>query len=291
MEDNSLISETGNPSNQTSKANNSNLKSKIDWSKEKDNLENYINKDRLSLREIANKYGVSDTPVRRAIEKLGIVRTAQPLPKSRKSYSIDDLKIAVSKSHSYSEVCRNLNIVGRGDNIGNVRKTIEDNNICTDHFQNKGKKETSKKIDTKDLLKENINHSSSDIKQRLINENMKPHKCEICGKTEWNGKPIPLELHHINGNHSDNRLENLQILCPNCHAQTDNYRGRGTIKNYSLKLPNREDFLNKFKELRTVKKISEYYKVCDSTIRDWVKRLDLVETINNLRKSNWIEIP
>ena len=54
---------------------------------------------------------------------------------------------------------------------------------------------------------------------------MKEKKCECCGNTEWLGKPIPLELHHINGINSDNRIENLEILCPNCHSFTENYRG------------------------------------------------------------------
>ena len=51
----------------------------------------------------------------------------------------------------------------------------------------------------------------------------KEHKCECCGLISWNDKPIPLELHHIDGNHYNNDLSNLQILCPNCHAQTSNY--------------------------------------------------------------------
>ena len=54
---------------------------------------------------------------------------------------------------------------------------------------------------------------------------LRGHKCECCGLTEWLGQPIALELHHINGITTDNRLDNLVILCPNCHAQTDNYRG------------------------------------------------------------------
>jgi len=64
--------------------------------------------------------------------------------------------------------------------------------------------------------------TSHSLKKALIRDGIKEHKCEICGFTEWNGKEIPLELHHINENHYDNVLENLQLLCPNCHAQCNN---------------------------------------------------------------------
>lgn len=65
--------------------------------------------------------------------------------------------------------------------------------------------------------------ASHRLRLRLLEEGIKEHKCECCGNTEWMGYPIPLELHHKDGNHFNNELSNLELLCPNCHAQTDNY--------------------------------------------------------------------
>lgn len=70
--------------------------------------------------------------------------------------------------------------------------------------------------------------SRTHLKNRLINEGLKESRCEECGITEWRGKPLSMELHHVNGDGSDNRLENLRLLCGNCHAQTDNWGGKGT---------------------------------------------------------------
>lgn len=71
-----------------------------------------------------------------------------------------------------------------------------------------------------------IEHSdyinTSCLRMRLLKAGIKEHKCECCNRTEWLGKPIKLELHHVNGI----KDSNLQILCPNCHAFTDHYRGR-----------------------------------------------------------------
>jgi Zn finger protein HypA/HybF involved in hydrogenase expression len=65
------------------------------------------------------------------------------------------------------------------------------------------------------------------LKIKLLEDRVKEKCCERCRKEEWLGEPIPLELHHMNGDPFDNRIENLQILCPNCHALTDNHAGRG----------------------------------------------------------------
>ena len=64
------------------------------------------------------------------------------------------------------------------------------------------------------------------LKNLLIKFGFKQHLCECCKLKEWNNKPIPLELHHKDGNKYNNTLSNLILLCPNCHAQTDSYRAK-----------------------------------------------------------------
>jgi hypothetical protein len=64
------------------------------------------------------------------------------------------------------------------------------------------------------------------LKRRLIDAGLKENACEECGIAEWRGRPITLALHHRNGSGRDNRLQNLAILCPNCHSQTENFGGR-----------------------------------------------------------------
>lgn len=61
---------------------------------------------------------------------------------------------------------------------------------------------------------------------RLVSAGLKDRSCETCGLSHWQGAPLVVQLHHVNGDGVDNRLENLQLLCPNCHSQTDNWGGR-----------------------------------------------------------------
>lgn len=72
--------------------------------------------------------------------------------------------------------------------------------------------------------------TSHKLKLKLIRDGLKEHKCEICGITEWNGIKAPIELDHIDGNHMNNLLENLRIICPNCHALTPTNSGKKNKK-------------------------------------------------------------
>jgi hypothetical protein len=147
----------------------------------------------------------------------------------RHKYSVNDLKNAVKNSRSIAQVLEKLGIVPAGGNYQTVKRRIAKYSIDISHFGgqswNKGKIIGPKKPINFYLTKNSIVQSFK-LKKRLLSENIFQHKCCKCNKTKWLNLPIPLELHHIDGDHYNNELSNLTLLCPNCHALTDNYRGK-----------------------------------------------------------------
>jgi hypothetical protein len=92
---------------------------------------------------------------------------------------------------------------------------------------NPGGRGTSKsRYPIEDVFSNKVYVRPQDLRKRLVILGIKEEKCERCGISEWRGRKAPLELHHVDGIRENNALENIEILCPNCHAQTDNYKGK-----------------------------------------------------------------
>lgn len=153
------------------------------------------------------------------------------MPKKR-SWSEEKLKLAVKKSNSYRNVIKVLGLRPTGGNYDQVKKYIKESDLSTHHFKgkawNKGLKFDSRPfIELKDILVKNSTYQSFKLKKRLFSVKLKKPKCEVCGwaKLSIDGR-LPLELDHINGDRHDNRIENLRILCPNCHSLQVTHRGK-----------------------------------------------------------------
>ena len=171
--------------------------------------------------------------------------------------------------------------------------------------------ESLKKVNYSQKEKEQIlgigenTHGGKTFRDKLFSSGKKEYKCECCGnKGEWNGKELVLQIHHIDGNHSNNDNSNLMVLCPNCHSQTDNYcsknRKKTSKKDYckncgkeisrinvtglcsncynsmmDSKKPQKEILEEKYKIFKTYAALSKIYGVSAKTIKKWLLSYDI----------------
>ncbi len=149
-----------------------------------------------------------------------------------RSWTEDQLRNAVKASFSVRQVLSKLGLREAGGNYDQVKKYFRELNIDTGHFYgkawNKGRKGFGvPRIPIEKVLVSNSTYQSFKLKNRLFKLGLKKRQCEECSwaKATEDGY-LPLELDHINGNRHDNRLENLRVLCPNCHSLKPTHRGR-----------------------------------------------------------------
>lgn len=135
---------------------------------------------------------------------------------------------------------------------------------------------------------------SYELKQKLFYFGIKEARCEICHLEHWNGKPIPLELHHVDGDHYNNDLTNLQILCPNCHAQQSNNSGKAAgsyTKRYAITTSKtKEKALRKAEAISNGAKTDSIGRVNNRILSEteWQYRKDLILNSGvNLKKYGW----
>lgn len=233
------------------------------------------------------------------------------MPFKSDRYEISAFSQIVKESNSYNIVCTKLNLASCNANRRTIDKYIKKYHLDVSHFTSlpiiTHKPSQIKTIIEHLVIDSTIN--SSNLRKRLIKHGILKHQCDICGLTKWQDKEIILQLDHINGDHFDNRIENLRILCPNCHVQTDTYGKRK--KSYKLPeqpcacgnkkgrksaqcvtcqglncrkaiRPSKEELLELIKTTSFVQ-IGKMYGVTDNAVRKWCKDYSLPYQLKNIK--------
>lgn len=152
------------------------------------------------------------------------------MSRTSKVYQVSDevFRKIIKNANSYSNCLRELGLGTKGGSSTDIlKKRIKELSCDVSHFGKNTKTSPNIKYKLDEILIKNSTYeNTSRLKERLVKEGRLEYKCNCCGIINWRNKPISLQLHHKNGIHNDHRIENLELLCPNCHSQTDNYSGK-----------------------------------------------------------------
>lgn len=226
--------------------------------------------------------------------------------KSRVSTCTDEefAKI-VSESYTYKEVLEKLGYHHSGGAYITLRKRIKALNLSTEHMTpTKRYGRAQNKIPDEDIFVKGSTYCK--VRDRVLQNNMLPYVCAICGQEPmWKGKPLTLTLDHINGDHYDNRIENLRFVCPNCDTQLDTYGAKNkkkygapnkesvtkktSRKPVSKKTPNlvstkvtKEEFLKVLKNFESFTELGRKFGVSDNAVRKWCRKWGLPVSTNSM---------
>jgi Zn finger protein HypA/HybF involved in hydrogenase expression len=208
------------------------------------------------------------------------------------SYTLEEFKNAIENSYSIAQTFVKLGLPSNGTNYRVFKRLQSLYDIDISHFTGqshlKGKTHNFNTKPLSEILVENSTYNTTHLRKRLIKDGVKEYKCECCNLSEWLGEPIPLQLDHIDGNHMNNQLNNLRILCPNCHAKTPTYCG----KNKKIKYENiKTEYLcsSCSSPVKTKSKTS-LCKSCESKTRRKVERPIREQLIEELKTNSYVSL-
>ena len=200
----------------------------------------------------------------------------------------------IKNSKNYLQTLINLKWDTKTYGYKKLKTFIIKNNVDISHYSRKRNGNSLfKRYTLNEILIENSTYTNNTrLKERLYNEGLKERNCELCNQTEeWRGKKLSLILDHINGDHQDNRIENLRIVCPNCNATLDTHCGKnvkdrkpkkkklGYVKetyikthlhNRKVERPPYDILLNDITNIG-YSATGRKYGVSDNAIRNWIK--------------------
>lgn len=152
----------------------------------------------------------------------------------KRTWTLDQLQIAVKQARSVRQILSILGLKEAGGNYAQIKLYLQEYKLDVSHLKGKGWNKgltgfSKPRIALDKILIRNSSFQSYKLRNRLFREGLKKMCCELCcwAKKSIDGR-IPLELDHINGDRRDNRLENIRILCPNCHSLQPTHRGRNS---------------------------------------------------------------
>lgn len=217
------------------------------------------------------------------------------------NYSKEELQDLLNNSTSIRNALLQLNVCVSDTTYRHLRRKIKELSLDISKMeQNKKEKGnrppfTKEEIFCRDSKLKRISGLARYVKKFQVKQF---DHCEKCGNSTWLNQPIPLQVHHKDGDNTNNEPENLEILCPNCHALTDTYCGKNIKKkdlnknfsspNYSKtkkekeeykkivsKCPSKEELEVKAKEFESLAALGRHYQVSDNTVRNWLNKFDL----------------
>jgi Zn finger protein HypA/HybF involved in hydrogenase expression len=187
-------------------------------------------------------------------------------------YTKEELEFLLNESISFRQFLKKIGSSTNGSSAYNsIKKQLDKLNIIIPIYNCKNNFHDKKRLEDDEVFIENSTYSRGHLKERIIKNNLIEYKCNKCrNKGKWINRELVLQLDHINGINNDNRLENLQFLCPNCHSQTETFAGKS---------------LNKIKKIEK-KKYKKNIKIKEIKIKKCLCGEEISLDANNCKKCN-----
>lgn len=215
----------------------------------------------------------------------------------------DEFKQIIEESKTYKEALGKLGYHHSGGAYITLRKRIKALNISVEHMTPAARYGTSQRQVPNEEIFIKDYHGGVKVRERVLKDNLIPYKCALCDQPpEWHGKKLTLTLDHINGDHYDNRIENLRFLCPNCDSQQSTYgaknkKGYGSNftpkksvqkkrkKCINVKLPrvSQEEFMAALRTFKNFTEMGKRFGVSDNAVRKWCRKWGLPTSTNNMK--------
>lgn len=192
----------------------------------------------------------------------------------RRKWTDGQLRAAVENSGSMAQVLRQLGLRAAGGNYAHIHTKLIALGLKTHHWSGqahlKGEPNPHAPRQPLDsILRKGKIYQSNKLRKRLLREGLVKPECSNCGRAEWLGRPIPLELDHKDGDSSNNELTNLRVICPNCHALTTTYRGKNAKYAHIPAISDVEAGIRRFGSMAAYAREKSVSAV---TVRSWLRR-------------------